>query len=96
MLLLDLLDRSGEGLGKAAWAAASASAWRGRGRRGVNPTRRSDTQPKCALTARPVDVWIHAATFGPVHIPPSGAGPSRAVASATSWAAESTRAEPGF
>jgi hypothetical protein len=46
MLLLDLRDGGREGLGKAAWAAASASAWRGRGRRGVNPSRRSETQPK--------------------------------------------------
>lgn len=38
-----LLDGGGEGLGKAVCAAASAAAWWGRG---VNRTRRRNTQPR--------------------------------------------------
>ena len=96
MLLLDPGEDRRQGLGKAAWAAASASAWRGRGRRGVKPARRGETHPRWSLTTRPVVCAIQAATFGPVHIPPSGAGPSRAAANWASWAADNTRAEPAF
>jgi hypothetical protein len=67
---------------KAACAAGSAFAWRGRGTLEVQPRRRKASHPRWGWTAWPSVTLIQAAAVGPVHTPPSGGGCVRAVASA--------------
>ena len=71
---LERLDRAGHRFFTAAWAPGAALAWRGRGTFGRQPRRWSMAQPRWGWTAWPRVVAIQAATFGPVHIPPSGGG----------------------
>ena len=94
--LLERLDGGRKSVLKAAWAAGSAFAWRGRGTFEVHPQRRSVSQPRWGCTRRPRVAAIQAAALGPVHTPPSGGGGSRAVRSAARWAADKRPAAPGL
>lgn len=76
--VLHPLDYLGKLFFKAAWTAGSALAWRGRGTVGRKPRRWRISQPRWGCTGRPSVAAIQAATFGPVHSPPSGGGWSSA------------------
>jgi hypothetical protein len=92
---LPRVDDLGELFFKAAWAAGSALACRGRGTLRRQPRRWSISQPRWGWTGRPSVAAIHAATFGPVHSPPSGGGRSSALTKAARCTAERSPALPG-
>src|SRR5215213_3020044 len=59
-------------------SGVAAAGWRGRGVWIDQPIARSASQPRCGRSVlRPSSPAIQAATFGPLHSPPSGGGSRR-------------------
>lgn len=93
---LERLDHSRQLFLNATWAIGSAFAWRGRGTFARNPRRRRLAHPRWGGPVWPRVAAIQAATFGPVHRPPSAGGRASAAARAVRCAGAHSPGLPGW